>query len=268
MNMSLTTKRTAMLLSLAVLCLLLLVVGCATKRDIKEVNQRLARIEANRQVESNVVERVDSLLAQVMESNRAVRTDVRVSIDDMQAQLDALLNNYNDLMVQLSAIRQELQSRQILRGSTGGTGMPADTFGTEEPMEPGMPPTTPGVNCDSTYDEAFVLALQENYDPAIEGFREFLAKCPSDESVPDAYFWIGESYFRTEKFAEAEKEFQHVVDTYPESPKYVLALYKLGRSKQELGQKDDARKLFQRVVDEFPDAMEAKQAQDRLNELK
>ncbi|MBD3404127.1 tol-pal system protein YbgF [candidate division GN15 bacterium] len=255
--------RTAILI-VAVLLSALLVGACATKRDVEEIKDQLTRIESQNRESSRIVERVDSLIAQSAAANNALRSDVRVSVNDLQQQMATLLENYNQLVQQLNALTRALETRGILKGSVG-----EQVY--EQPAEmttPTPPPPSPSmVNCDSIYDDAFILARQEEYERAIDGFRNFLAECGTHANVPDAYFWIGESYYRMERFDRAIPEFEHLVATYKESPKLVSALYKIGRSQQELGRADAARSTFQQIVDEYPGSAEAQQARDRLTEL-
>ncbi len=257
--------RTAVVLT-AVLLVGLLFSSCATKRDVEEIKDQLTRIESQNRTNANIVERVDSLIATSTASNNALRSDVRVSMAELQQQISTLLENYNQLVNELNQMRRQLESRGVLRGSVGDATYTGPTNAT--PGTPPPPPSAqPTINCDSTYDNAFILARQEEYDRAIDGFRNFLAECGSHTNVGDAYFWIGECYYRQERYDRAVPEFEHLVATYPKSSKLVSAMYKIGRAKQELGRKDEARTMFQKIVADYPESPEAKQAKDLLKEL-
>ncbi|MCB2231347.1 tol-pal system protein YbgF [bacterium] len=259
--------RTAVLAT-AVLVLGLMVVSCATKRDAEEIKDSLTRIESQNRTSSRVVERVDSLIALSTASNNALRSDVRVSVSELQQQIATLLENYNQLINELNQMRQQLESRGVLRGSVGNQTYTGPTnAGTPSTTPPPPPRSQQAFNCDSTYDETFLLVRAEQYDKAVDGFRNFLAECGSHANVADAYFWIGECYYRQERYDRSVPEFEHLVATYPQSSKIVSALYKIGRCKQELGKSDEARTAFQKVVDDYPASPEAAQARDRLKEL-
>lgn len=258
---------------MAVLLIGLGLSGCVTKRDIDEVKEQLTRVESQTRESSRLMAKVDSLIKMSATDNERLRADIRTSVDEMQAQIDALLANYNELQIQLHQINQKLdQPGRRLVGS-----QPGDTIyqqpgqgGTTMPTQPSTPPpslVTPSIDCDSTYDLAFVQVRQQAYEESIEGFRNFLAECPNDERVADAYFWIGECYFRQDNFGRAISEFEHVAKTYPESPKAPSSLYKVGRSQQELSRTEEAKKTFQSVIDQYPASTEAKQAKERLADL-
>ncbi|MDX9857136.1 MAG: tol-pal system protein YbgF [candidate division Zixibacteria bacterium] len=256
--------RTAVVLT-AVLLVGLLFSSCATKRDVEEIKDQLTRIESQNRTNANIVERVDSLIATSTASNNALRSDVRLSMAELQQQISTLLENYNQLVNELNQMRRQLESRGVLRGSVGDATHTGPT--NAAPGTPPPPPVTTLYNCDSTYDETFLLVRAEQYDRAIDGFRNFLAECGTHSNVSDAYFWIGECYYRQERYDRAVPEFEHLVATYPKSSKLVSAMYKIGRAKQELGRKDEARTLFQKIVSDYPESPEAPQAKDRLKEL-
>jgi tol-pal system protein YbgF len=246
--------------------------GCVTKRDIEEVKDQLTRVESQNRETSRLIAKVDSLISMSAVNGEAVRADVRQTSDNLQAQFDALLANYNELINQLNLINRELRNRKIISGSVPGPGdaqMPGGGQPTTATTPTAPPPSVvqPTIDCDSSYDAAFVLARQEAYDEAVDGFRNFLAECPNHDNVPDAYFWIGELYFRQENYGRAISEFEHLVNTYKQSPKVAPALYKVARCQHEQGKTADAKKTYQRIIDEFPGSTEAKQAQERLNEM-
>ena len=262
-------NRTA-ILAMAVLFLGIGLSGCVTKRDIDEVKDQLTRVESQNRETSRLMAKVDSLISMSAVNGEAVRADVRQTSDNLQMQFDALLANYNELINQLNRINQELRNRKIISGSVPGPGDPPAISGQPATTIPVTPPPSvvrPTVDCDSTYDAAFVLARQEAYNEAIDGFRNFLVECPNHENVPDAYFWIGELFFRQENYGRAISEFEHLVTTYQQSPKVAPALYKVARCQHEQGKTTEAQSTYRRIIDEFPGSTEAKQAQERLSEM-
>lgn len=264
--------RTA-ILAMAVLFLGIGLSGCVTKRDIEEVKDQLTRVESQNRETSRLIAKVDSLISMSAVNGEAVRADVRQTSDNLQAQFDALLANYNELINQLNQINRELRNRKIISGSVPGPGdgqMPGGGQPAVTPTTPTAPPPSvvqPTIDCDSSYDAAFVLARQEAYEEAIDGFRNFLVECPNHDNVPDAYFWIGELFFRQENYGRAVSEFEHLVATYKQSPKVAPALYKVARCQFELGKKTEAKATYKRIIDDFPGSTEAKQAQERLSEM-
>ncbi len=253
MRMQVRHKLIAAIVLMAAIALALVVSGCVTRRDVEEINQRLDTLEIQNVQTQKLVAHMDSVIAAGAEADRKTRADINSSVNDLQQGIAKLLENYNDLLAKVDALGR---SGSRLRSSPGATDA--------------EPTTTPqgSADCQKAYDDAFVLARQGKYEPAIAGFQSFLGNCPNDPSAENAYFWIGECYYSLEKYSQAVTQFDYVLKNYKGSANTSRALYKLARSKQELGQKAEARKTFQQLITEFPKTLEAEQAKDRLKELK
>jgi len=236
--------------------------GCCTKRDVDAINGRLAELESQTREARDLARRMDSLVTRSTESNRELQNDVRLSTDQLAQQLAQILENYNDLMTRLD----QISSQQVIRLSpTSSPG--AQTEERTGPSEQPPPSRQPAIDCIETYDNAFTQVRRGEYEPAIEGFRQFLAECSTHDDVQNAYYWIGECYYAQEKYTEAVTEYEHLLNTYPNSPNLGRAIYKLARCKQELGKTQEAKQLYQRLVDEYAGTLEAEQATERLKDL-
>lgn len=233
--------------------------GCVTKRDIADVNARLDLIKIQNNQVLQAVERMDSTVAAGAEADRKLRADLGTSIYDLQQQMNKLIENYNDLMQRFEQMRT---SKKTIIGSSPGASVPTvDTV------------TAPGgqmadIDCQNSYDNAFILVRRGDYELAVAGFQRYLADCPKHSSAENANYWIGECYYSLEKYTEAIAQFESLLKEYKASANTSRALYKLGRSQQELGKRAEARKVFQRIIDEFPNTLEAEQSKERLKELK
>lgn len=235
----------------AVMCLGLIVPGCITKRDVDEIKSRLSSLEAQNRENQRLVAKMDSIITAGAESNDRMRTDIRTSTDDLGRQIQQLLTNFNELSDQVAKMSRGSSTSRRLDSSPGAQTNP-----------------TVSQQCTESYDAAFLLMKGGQYDRAVDNFRKYLQDCPNDANNENAYYWIGESYYSTEKYNEAITEFEYLLANYRNSNKAVAALYKLGRSRQELGQKAEARKIYQRIISEFTNTLEAEQAKERLKDLK
>jgi len=252
MRMQVRHNYIAAVILMAAIALALIVSGCVTRRDIEEIDSRLDTLQMQNARTQKMVAHMDSVIAAGAEADRKTRADINSSVNDLQQGIAKLLENYNDLLAKVDAMGR---SGSRLRSSPGAS----DTTSIS---------TQGSADCQKAYDDAFVLARQGKYEPAIAGFQSFLGNCPNDPSAENAYFWIGECYYSLEKYSQAVTQFDYVLKNYKGSGNTSRALYKLARSKQELGQKAEARKTFQQLINEFPKTLEAEQAKDRLKELK
>jgi tol-pal system protein YbgF len=245
---------TAAMLVMAALCFVILVTGCATKRDIADIQAQLDRMEKQNQATQQWVAHMDSAMVMTNDTDHKLRNDLQSSVADLQQQISKLLASYNDLMQELHRMNR---SQVIQKPPTSSPG--AQDTG---------PAYEPSAHCDSLYDEAFSLVPKKQYDKAIAGFKTFEDACPKHVAISDAYYWTGECYWSQNKYQDAATTFEYVLDTFKGYSKAGRAMYKLARCKQELGQKADAKKLFDRVVKEFPKTVEAENAKERLKEIK
>ncbi len=114
------------------------------------------------------------------------------------------------------------------------------------------------------YDVAYAYLIQRQHDRAETAFRGFLQAHPRDRLVPDATFWLGESFLQRNRPREAAEQFLKVSTEHARSAKAPDALLKLGVSLAALGAKDQACATFAEVERKFPGASTTiKQGVDR-----
>ena len=252
MNYSKLHYRTAVVLT-AVLCLGLLATGCVTKRDIDEVKDSINSVRNQNIQTQRLVERMDSIITAGAQSNARLTTEVRTSVADLQQGIQNLLQNYNDLVQRIDALTR-VKERVSIESSPGAQGT--------------TPVQKSQTDCIPLYDDAFILVRGSKYDQAIASFKKFLDECPQNENAANAHYWIGDCLYTQDKYTAAVDEFEYVLKNYTDATVVVKAMYKLARAKQELGKKDEARKYYKKIVAEHKGTLEARQAEDRLKELK
>lgn len=107
------------------------------------------------------------------------------------------------------------------------------------------------------YEEAHTQYSQGNYHGAEMGFRKFLQSHPRDAKVPEAMYWLGETYLATNRPREAGEQFLALSKNYASSPKVPAALLKLGSSLVNLGAPDRACAIFSEVLRKYPKASQS-----------
>jgi tol-pal system protein YbgF len=125
-----------------------------------------------------------------------------------------------------------------------------------------QPPTAPRPSVAATgsrdpradYDAAYAYILQRQYEQAEMGFRQFLQSHPRDKLVPDAVFWLGESYLARSRPREAAEQFLKISTDFSRSGKAPDAMLKLGVSLNALGARDQACATFAELERKFPQA--------------
>ena len=108
-----------------------------------------------------------------------------------------------------------------------------------------------------TYDAAFALFQQKQFVAAEMGFRQFLQSHPRDGLVPDALFFLGDSYLQRGRHREAAEQFLKVSTDHPRAARAPDALLKLGTSLNALGARDQACATLAKAERDYPRASDA-----------
>ncbi|TNC08641.1 tol-pal system protein YbgF [Methylobacterium terricola] len=114
------------------------------------------------------------------------------------------------------------------------------------------------------YEAAYAYVLQRQYEQAEMSLRQFIQSHPRDTLVPDATYWLGESYLQRNRTREAAEQFLKVSTDYARSRKAPDAMLKLGASLNALGAREQACATLAELERKFPQASSTvKQGVDR-----
>ncbi|MGO4842613.1 tol-pal system protein YbgF, partial [Rhizobiaceae sp. 2RAB30] len=80
------------------------------------------------------------------------------------------------------------------------------------------------------YRNSYEFILSGDYKTAEAGFRDHIARFPTDPKTADAHFWLGESLLGQQKYRDAAETFLAASKDYPQSKKAPEMLLKLGMS--------------------------------------
>jgi len=117
------------------------------------------------------------------------------------------------------------------------------TAPTEQPGAGGNPANVAlavPTDAQTVYDVAYAFVLQRDYEAAQSAFADFVKRYPNDKLVPNAQYWLGESYYAQGQYHDAADAFLTVYRSYKSSGKAPEALLKLAMSLQQLGEKEAA----------------------------
>ena len=117
------------------------------------------------------------------------------------------------------------------------------------------------------YDAAFEALKAGQYAESARLFQSFLGRYPGGSYAPNALYWLGESYYVTQKYPLAQEQFQALLDRYPTHDKAPGALLKVGLSQYGLQDMEAAERTLQDVVSRYPGSDAARTAADRLGAI-
>jgi tol-pal system protein YbgF len=241
----------------------LLIAGCASRGEIETMKSQLEYIERSTvQMQERLVQ-MDSMYRTTIDKNVAYQADLKTALADLLDKSSSIDSRLSDLEGRINMIANRSgQSGSISSPAASGNAEPAAAK-TDSTGQEGLPQ----VDQNKLYNNAIADLKEGNYVMAVMELNEFLTMFKDSPMADDAQYWLGECYYGKKEYAKAIPEFEKVERNYPKGDQLVPALFKMGRSYEELGEKNKAKIIFQRIVKEFPKSMEAKIAQDRLKGL-
>lgn len=272
----------------AVLAVSTLAAGCVSSSDFQQLQSRVSELQeelanvkrsaSSKEEVQNVNQRIAEQTEMLLKSNATLVTKVDAIEDRIQNtqgsaeqtgyRLDKLAEQLTQQQHQLEELRMQVGQLSSAATATAPAGATAGAGGTPALSEVTVPaPANPSENPMDTYQAAYRDYQRGQYDLAIEGFRDFIAKNATSDLADNAAYWIGESLFSQKKYREAIEQFDTVVTKYPRSDKVPGALLKKGYAYINVGEKAQGIVQLQYVVHEHPKAPEASLARQKLKQL-
>ncbi len=132
---------------------------------------------------------------------------------------------------------------------------------------------TPAAPVDPAAEEAAYQAaldaLVERFEAAESArlFQAFIQSYPDSTLVPNAWYWLGESYYVTQNYELGLEAFQTLLSRYPGSRKEADAMLKQGYCEIALGRRAEGEASLRGVMGKFPGTDAAAKAESRLRTL-
>lgn len=239
------------------------VAGCATKRDVRDLQDAVDRVVASQEGLQEELRRQGSVTQDTLRNTARelvdIRGDILQRLNRIEAQLETLeeLTGQNSLI--LASIRDQMDRLRRVGGGAPaaggdpGAGMGQESAGTGE--------------ADATYNAAVRQFNRGSLSAARAAFQQFLTAYPNDELAPRAQYYLADIQVQEGDLEGAIQAFSEIPELYPADAKVPDALYRIGLLHIELGNTGQARAILQRVVNTYPDDPVAALAQERLAEL-
>jgi tol-pal system protein YbgF len=128
------------------------------------------------------------------------------------------------------------------------------------------------VEVDKAEQKAFDNGLAEfrngNFAASQQLFTSFLQRYPDSGYLPQAYFWLGSTYFAKQECDKAIPAYQTVAARFPTSQKAPEALLNIASCQLDLKDKAAARETLDHLLKKYPSSSAASMGKERLTELK
>ncbi len=239
------------------------------KARVQELQKRLDGMEVLK-ANVNGTANEQKVLADYGARSDQLATDIQIlqgKLEENNFHIAELAQKLDDKIVkiaELSARTDELEAKvKLLSGGTGisktaqvGSATDRDTQNGQKFVEPS-----------EAYRQAKSDFDKGNFDLALAGFQNYLARFPDTGLAAGAQYWIGECYSSKKEYTKAIDAFEKVVKFYSRSDKVPGAKLKIGLSYLNEKNTAKAREYLNKVIQEHPGTVEAEIAKDRLNRI-
>ena len=149
---------------------------------------------------------------------------------------------------------------------------PAEGFVDAAPSDAVDPRDLPAPADPATEEADYQAALDtlvERFEAAESArlFKRFIADYPQSPLLPNAYYWLGESYYVTQNYELAQDAFRSLLGSYPGSRKEADALLKMGYSQIAVGDAAGGEATLRDLISRYPGTEAAAKAESRLRTL-
>jgi len=238
----------------------LVLTGCATKSDVRELEEQLLDAMARQE---RMIEDIQRLVEATQDSVGAnatslfdIRGDTNRQLLDIQDQIITLQELAGQSTRNLAAMRDQLERQRA------------------QAVMPPMGEPVPGGEGDGD-DSARQLfnAGVTNFNrgslgTASRAFEQFLQAYPSHALAPEAQYYLGDIMVQESRLDEGIEAFGRIAELYPTADAVPRAIYRIGLLQHDMGDTDEAIASFERVVNTYPESDVAQLAQERLSELR
>ena len=181
------------------------------------------------------------------------------SVDELKTRILKMDKAVQEMQAQMQAAQQPAQAAPATNpdGSpvSGATPLPGAAGGQAPPMQ-----------------ETFQAGMRDynaaHYEVAAGEFQDVIHYYPNDDMAAQAHFYLGEIAFHNQRYSDAVKSYNAVLDGFPGSPRAPAAQLRKGLAQLAMKDRRDAgihelRLLIQR----HPQTPEAEKAREKLNAL-
>jgi tol-pal system protein YbgF len=258
----------------------------AQRLSLAERVDKLEQQAHGSQGTTDLVNQINALQAQVQQ--------LQGQVEELRHQLDEMKNRSKEQYIDLDSRIGRLEGRapaapaaanpgnanngqmQDIQLGTPGATPPVAVAPANAAPPPTLPANAPPPNAapapaedpKAAYDAAFSALKDGRYAESARRFQTFIEQHPNDDLTPNAYYWLGESYYVTQNYPISQDTFRKLLAQYPNSQKAPDALLKIGYCQYEQKQWAQAETTLNQVVQQYPNTTVANLAQGRLRALK
>lgn len=243
-------------------CLLLLASALPAQAQRATLADRVSALEKQSagQLQGSSQANIELLnrTTQMQDEIRALRAEVEKLQNELEQARQRNREQYIDLESRVSALES---GGAAAKPAASGSIVPA-------PAVVAKPAQAPAGGESAAYQSAYArLIKQGDAVGAVAEFQSFLQAYPDSSLAPNAWYWLGESYYISKEYALALKSFGILGERFGGSSKAPDAKLKAAYCLIELKQVEQGRKALEQVIALYPQHPVAEMARSRLRGL-
>lgn len=204
---------------------------------------------------TDTVNKVGAAVTTLQNSLQKQQGDNSTHVEALSGQLQSLNDTLDELKARLAKVSKQLEDMQSTQQNL------ASQQTQQQQQQSQAPPP------DVLYANALRDYQAGKGDLASQEFTDYIKFYPNTDLAGNAYFYLAEMQYRGGNYAQAVKNYDEVLQTFPDGNKAAAAELKKGLALIELGRQDDGVAALRHVVQRYPKTTEAQQARERLRKL-
>ena len=204
---------------------------------------------------TDTVNKVGAAVTTLQNSLQKQQGDNSTHVEALSGQLQSLNDTLDELKARLAKVSKQLEDMQSTQQNL------ASQQTQQQQQQSQAPPP------DVLYANALRDYQAGKGDLATQEFTDYIKFYPNTDLAGNAYFYLAEMQYRGGNYAQAVKNYDEVLQTFPDGNKAAAAELKKGLALIELGRQDDGVAALRHVVQRYPKTTEAQQARERLRRL-
>jgi len=236
------------------LCAAVIVSGCATKKDLKQLRDEVVLMQVRQDSLFREMQRQNRMLLDTLRSSFSMQLDAQGQTSHRFQELGQQVTRTEEVLVQLQTLVAELMDR-LNRPVPTAAGNPASPGGGAR-------------EASEAYEMGMAKMREESWAAARFAFETVVNQFHDDPLAADAQFQLAETFVAEGDTARALAEFDKVEASWPRSPRAPGALLRAGIVAEASGDRAAARTYYERVRQLYPNSDEERIARQGLTRLR
>jgi tol-pal system protein YbgF len=246
--------------------------GNELEEATEDHEERLSSLEdgiaRERQELTDEVNRAKSQVARLEEVLEKATKVVTRNSADLGLEVEQLREQIARLEGEIATVRQEIEARdQVIASQRQELDQQIEKLARRAGVDVQLDESEIPSDKEEHYAAAYRAYQQGEYGVSRSLFRAYVSRYERDDQADNAQYWIGKSYLRQERPANAIQEFRKVISEYPRADAVDETLWDMGNAFFALNQCDEARDVLNTLISNFRRSTFRRRARAKLREI-